>query len=160
MAQGDSGKIAFREVARVDKWEGDQVGPPDKILVTGVGQWYYKDDDGNPVYITESDVIDKLETNALLDAVNGVVRALLSDDIRDRLTPIISQIISQDRLGVADYRQLAELGFPALDITAEMLGMSTQEAHEHLEASGIPRPLFTVLVQEWAAHRNMIQSGA
>lgn len=161
MGQADIGKIAFREVARVDKWEnGEQVGPPDKILVTGIGQWYYKNENGDPVYITEAETINKLEVNALLDAVNGVVRALLSDDIRDRLTPIIEAVITKETLSVDDYRQLSSLGFPALDITAEMLGMSTQEAQAHLEASGIPRQLFTVLIQEWAVHRNMIQSGA
>lgn len=151
MASSDGGRLYVRETAHVEIIPADQ--SPRQHVVAGVGDWTTPD--GLPV--NDAEIIAKLENDALINAVNGVVRALLNDDVKAQLAPIISQMLERDTITPEDYKELNKYGFPALDITAEMLGISTLEAHERLSRIGIPRPLFTVLMQEWAVARNAIQ---
>lgn len=151
--KSDAGRLAMREVAHVEKIDVET--SEKRHRVSAIGDWTFSD--GSPV--TDEETIHRLEAKALLDATNGVVRALLNDDVKVQLTPVIEDILTRDIVTLSDFSHLEKYGFPALNIVAEQMDISTTEAFLHMERSGMPLPLFTVLVQEWAAHRNMIHTG-
>lgn len=150
MANKDQGRLAVREVAHVEKLDVESGEKHHKV--SAIGAWTFADGTA----VTDEETLQRLESKALLDATNGVVRALLSDDAKAELAPVIEDMLTKDIVTLDEFRRLEEKGFPALAIVAEQMDISTTDAHARMERTGIPRALFTVLVQEWAAHRNMI----
>lgn len=149
-------RIAVQETAIVEKFEGEKKkNRRESIEVYGVGEWTWSD--GTP--ITEPDVLERLDSEALMNAVNGVVRFLLNDDVKVQLAPILQSILATDVVTPEHYLQLEHYGFPATEITAEMLNISTTDVYGHMNATGIPRKLFIVLMQTWAANRGATQRG-
>lgn len=147
----DVGRLAMREVAHVEKL--DVESGEKRHRVSAIGGWTFSD--GSPV--TDEETIHRLEAKSLMSAMNGVVRALLNDDVKVELTPIIEDILTRDIVTLSDFRRLEHYGFPALDIVAEQMDVSKLEAHGKMERAGMPLALFTVLVQEWCAQRNIVQ---